>query len=109
MAAFAADVTGNWKASMEGPQGAMELTFALKQAGTVVSGSINSPMGETKLDEGGKLDGDKISFSMTMDFGKITYSGTVAGDEMKLTMAFGGGGMGGDMPPMPPLVAKRVK
>lgn len=110
IAAFAADVTGNWKGSIETPNGNMDLTFVLKQAGTAVSGTIQSQMGEQKIDDGGKMDGDKISFSMTMDFGKITYSGTVTGDEMKLNMAFGGGGgMGGDMPPMPPIIAKRVK
>ena len=108
IAAFAADVTGSWKGSIETPNGNMDMTFVLKQTGAAVTGTIQSQMGEQKIDDGGKMDGDKISFSMTMDFGKITYSGTVSGDDMKLNMAFAGGG-GGDMPAMPPIIAKRVK
>jgi hypothetical protein len=42
------------------------------------------------------------------NFGKISYAGTVKDDEMTLNMSFAGGG-GGDMPQMPPIVAKRVK
>jgi hypothetical protein len=108
VAAFAADVTGNWKASLETPNGTMEFTYVLKADGNTVTGTIQSQMGEMKLDEG-KLDGDKISFSITVEnFGKISYAGTVKDDEMTLNMSFAGGG-GGDMPQMPPIVAKRVK
>ncbi len=106
--AFAADVdvTGNWKASVETPNGSMDLTYVLKSTGNVVTGTIQSQMGEMKIDEG-KIDGDKISFSATIEnIGKISYSGTVKGDEMTLNFTFGGGG---DMPPMPAIVAKRVK
>ncbi len=107
VAAFAADVTGNWKASIETPNGAMEFTYVLKADGNTVTGTMQSQMGEMKLDEG-KLDGDKISFSITVEnFGKISYAGTVKDDEMTLNMTFAGGG--GDMPQMPPVVAKRVK
>lgn len=109
MVAFAADVdvTGNWKASVETPNGSMDLTYVLKSTGNVVTGTIQSQMGEMKIDDGGKIDGDKISFSVTIEnIGKISYSGTVKGDEMTLNFTFGGGG---DMPPMPAIVAKRVK
>jgi hypothetical protein len=109
LAAFAADVTGSWKASMDTPNGSMDMTFVLKADGNVVTGAVQSQMGEMKIDDG-KLDGDKISFSISPgDFGKLTYTGTIKGDEMTLTMGFPGGGPGGDMPAMPPLVAKRAK
>lgn len=107
MAAFAADVTGTWKASMDTPNGAMEFTYVLKADGNAITGSMQTPMGEQKIEEG-KLDGDKISFSINIgDMGKMTYSGTVKDDEMTLKMSFPGGP--GDMPDMPPLVAKRAK
>jgi hypothetical protein len=107
LAAFAADVTGSWKASLETPNGSMEFTYVFKADGTTVTGTVQSQMGEMKIDEG-KLDGDKISFSVTPgDFGKISYSGTVKGDEMTLNFTFSGAAA--DMPPMPPIVAKRVK
>jgi autotransporter translocation and assembly factor TamB len=106
LTAFAADVTGNWKASLETPNGSMEFTYVLKADGNAVTGTIQSQMGDMKIDEG-KIDGDKISFSVTVEnMGKISYNGTVKGDEMTLNFTFGGGG---DMPPMPPIVAKRVK
>jgi autotransporter translocation and assembly factor TamB len=107
LTAFAADVTGNWKASLETPNGSMEFTYVLKADGNTVTGTIQSQMGDMKIDEG-KIDGDKISFSVTVEnMGKISYNGTVKGDEMTLNFTFAGGG--GDMPPMPPIVAKRVK
>jgi hypothetical protein len=107
LTAFAADVTGNWKASLETPNGSMEFTYVLKADGNTVTGTIQSQMGDMKIDEG-KLDGEKISFSTTVEnFGKISYTGTVKGDEMTLSFTLPAGG--GDMPPMPPIVAKRVK
>jgi hypothetical protein len=101
MAAFAADVTGSWKGSMETPMGTIENTFVLKADGANLSGSIQSQMGELKIEKG-KIDGDKITFSASMEMGTLTYSGVVNGDEIKLTITFG------DMPGMDMLV-KRVK
>jgi hypothetical protein len=107
LAAFAADVTGNWKASLDTPNGALEFTYVLKADGNVVTGTVQSQMGEMKIDEG-KLDGDKISFSVTIEnMGKLVYKGVVKGDEMTLNFTFPGAPA--DMPAMPPIVAKRVK
>jgi uncharacterized membrane protein len=107
LAAFAADVTGNWKASLETPNGSMAFTYVLKADGNVVTGTVKSDMGETKIEEG-KTDGDKISFAVTVEnFGKISYNGTVKGDDMTLTFTLPAGGP--DMPAMPPISAKRVK
>jgi hypothetical protein len=38
VAALGADVTGNWKATAEGPNGQMERTFVFKQDGAKVTG-----------------------------------------------------------------------
>jgi hypothetical protein len=110
LAASAADVSGTWKGSMETPGGAMESTIVLKADGAKLTGSMQGgPGGDMKIDEG-KVDGDKVSFSVSMEFGKLVYAGTFTADEMKLKMSFGGGegGPGGDMPPME-LICKRVK
>jgi hypothetical protein len=101
MAAFAADVTGTWKGSMETPMGTMENTFVLKADGANLSGVIQSQMGELKIEKG-KVDGDKITFSASLDMGTLNYSGVVKGDEIKLTISFG------DMPGMD-MTVKRVK
>ncbi|HUP05314.1 MAG TPA: hypothetical protein VMU19_15055 [Bryobacteraceae bacterium] len=107
MAACAADVTGNWKASIDTPNGAMEFTYVLKADGNTVTGTMQSQMGEMKIEEG-KLDGDKISFAVNIEqMGKLTYSGTVKDDQMTLKFSFPNAPDG--MPDMPPIVAKRVK
>ena len=56
--------------------------------------------GEVAIEEG-KIEGDKISFSLKRSFGqsemKVVWNGTVAGDEIKFTRSIEGGfgGMGG--------------
>ena len=109
LVATAADVSGTWKGTMETPMGAMDNTLVLKADGAKLTGSLQGgPGGDMKIDEG-KIDGDKVSFSVSMEFGKLVYSGTFTADDLKLKISFGaGGGPGGDMPPME-LNCKRVK
>jgi hypothetical protein len=89
----AADITGTWKATAEGPNGAIERTFIFKQDGSKLTGkSISSRFGESNIQDG-KVDGDNISFSITMNFNgnelNVKYSGKVQGDTMKLTSEAG--------------------
>ena len=86
--AFAADVTGKWKASIEGPDGQMEVTFNFKQDGAKITGSVLSPMGEMPISEG-KLEGEAITFTVATDQFKVVHEGTVSGDEMKLKADIG--------------------
>jgi hypothetical protein len=91
VALAAEDATGNWKATIDTPNGSQTQTFALKMDGGKVTGTIGSEMlGNTQIADG-KMDGDKISFSITTDFGVIHYAGTVSGDTMKLTITVGDG------------------
>ena len=88
--AMAADVTGIWKASMQGPDGqSMELTFNLKADGAKLTGTVTSPMGEMPISEG-KVDGDKIEFTVETEQFKVVHKGTFTGDTMKLTADMGG-------------------
>ncbi len=96
LAASAADVSGNWKATAEGPNGALERTFTFKQEGAKLTGETNSQFtGKSTLMDG-KVEGDAISFSITANFQgnemKLTYKGKIAGDTIKLTSDFGGNG-----------------
>src|SRR5215467_16397795 len=60
--ALAADISGNWKATAEGPNGAMERTFTFKVDGNKVTGeSTSSMMGKSEITEG-KIEGDTVSF-----------------------------------------------
>jgi hypothetical protein len=87
----AEDATGNWKATIDTPNGTQTQTFALKMDGAKVTGTIGSEMlGSMQIAEG-KMDGEKISFSITTDYGVIRYAGTVSGDTMKLTITVGDG------------------
>jgi hypothetical protein len=89
IAALAADITGNWKATAEGPNGPMERTFTFKQEGTKLTGETNSSfVGKSTITDG-KVEGDTVAFSITADIGgqsmKIDYTGKISGNEIKFT------------------------
>ena len=81
----AANISGLWKGAMDTQGGAMGEAVTI-QAGAGVAGDVKTDMAEGKI-ENGKLDGDQISFEITTDYGKLGFAGTMAGDEMKLTVA----------------------
>lgn len=89
LAAFAADIDGTWKATAEGPGGTMERTFVFKAEGGKLSGETTSSMFGKSTLENGKVDGDSLSFTITIKFQdnemKVNYKGKVTGNEIKLT------------------------
>jgi hypothetical protein len=92
--AFAADIDGKWSGSMDTPNGAINLFYNLKAEGSTVTGTMTGPDGsEVKIDNG-KLDGDKVTFTATVDFNgmqvTIGFSGLVKGNDIALTMDFMG-------------------
>jgi hypothetical protein len=88
--ALAEDVSGAWKASMQSPDGqSMELVFNLKADGAKLTGTVTSPMGELPISEG-KVDGDKIEFTVETEQFKVVHKGTFSGDTMKLNVDMGG-------------------
>lgn len=101
-AAWAADVTGTWKGDLSSPDGStFTLTYTFKQDGAKLTGTVLGPQGDPLPLDNGKVDGDKISFSVKVDFnGGTTFSseGTINGDEIVLKTKADTGDM--DMPPM---------
>ena len=99
LTALAADISGKWTAQVPGRNGqTREQTFNLKADGNTLTGTVSGRMGDTPIAEG-KIDGDSISFTQTMEFNgnsvKLVYKGTVSGDEIKFTrMREGGEGQG---------------
>lgn len=96
MTASAADVTGKWKGTAEGPNGALERTFTFKVEGTKLTGETESQMiGKSTITEG-KVEGDEISFVITASFQgnemKLNYKGKITGDTIKLSVDFAGNG-----------------
>jgi len=107
-AAWAADVTGKWTAQVPGRGGqTREATFNLKADGNTLTGTVSGPRGEAEISDG-KIDGDHISFTQTLEFGgntvKLIYQGTVSGDEIKFTRTREGGDGPGQQ-----FVAKRAQ
>ena len=89
VAALAADVTGTWKATAEGPNGTIERTFVLKQEGSKLTGeTISSRFGKSTIMDG-RVEGDNITFTITMKFQdndvKVNYKGKVSGNDIRFT------------------------
>jgi hypothetical protein len=86
LSASASNVDGRWTAEDKDPQGnPSTITFVFKQEGTQLTGTVAIPA-ETADISNGKVDGDKMSFDAVFSFGAITSTGTVHGDEIKLTV-----------------------
>jgi hypothetical protein len=57
-------IDGNWKGSVETPNGTFEMEYILKVEGANLTGIWKSQFGETKI-ENGKVDGKKFSYSIS--------------------------------------------
>ena len=106
--AFAADVTGDWSASVSGPDGnAMTIAYHFKQDGGKLTGTVEGPGGAMPIQEG-IVDGEKISFSVSFDGGngplKVVNEGSIKGPaEITVTVKVNGEAFGG------PVTLKRTK
>jgi len=86
----AADISGKWKGTAETQFGTVERTFVFKVDGNKLTGETSSDrFGKSTIDDG-KIDGDNISFTVTINFdgneAKTSYKGKVSGDTMKFTV-----------------------
>ncbi len=81
----AADVSGTWKGIIDSPMGPLANTITLQVEGKTVNGYVKADMFEGKIEKG-VIDGEKISFIINMEYGMLEYEGTIAGDEMKLSV-----------------------
>jgi hypothetical protein len=88
LTAFGADVAGKWKATYDTQNGTREVTFTFQVSEGKISGTATGPQGDAPITEG-KVDGDKINFTVESNNFKAVLTGTVSGDEMKLTATVG--------------------
>jgi hypothetical protein len=90
--AFAADIDGKWAGSLETPGGTFEINYTFKSDGAKLTGSTATPDGTAIEIKNGKVEGDKISFSLDVDFGQgpttFNYTGVVSPTELKLHSSF---------------------
>jgi len=103
-AANAADLNGKWKGDMKTANGDnLEINFNFQVNGEKLTGTVANTYGEEQITDG-TVKGDAISFVILAGGGqfKITYKGTVAGEDIKFHVTIGDMGEGD-------LTAKRVK
>ncbi|HMO63858.1 MAG TPA: alpha/beta hydrolase-fold protein [Verrucomicrobiota bacterium] len=94
---LAADLTGRWKAEFDTQIGRQSYVYELKSEGEKVTGKatgdINGENRRTVELMDGRLVGDTVTFVETFGFQgndiTITYSGKLAGDEIKFTRKVG--------------------
>jgi hypothetical protein len=90
--AFAADVEGTWTGSIDSPNGAIAISYTFKAQGDALTGSTSGPDGMPIAITDGKIQGNKLSFSLTLDFGAgpttFVYTGEVSATELMLHTAF---------------------
>lgn len=90
LAAYAANISGTWNATVDlGTQGGSP-TFVLKQDGEKLTGTYSGALGEAPLT--GTVKGDKVTFDFDAQGAAVHYEGTLNADgtEMKGTCDYGG-------------------
>jgi hypothetical protein len=89
--AFAADIDGKWAGTITGMD--MQIEFTFKADGNTLTGThiVN---GQSTAIKEGKIDGNNISFIVTLDMGgqesKIPHKGVISGDQIKMTYDMAG-------------------
>ncbi|HZQ48176.1 MAG TPA: hypothetical protein VFC07_14265 [Verrucomicrobiae bacterium] len=91
-AADNAKVAGEWKFTVESPNGTGTPTVTFKQDGETLTGTYKGRLGELPLN--GTIKGNDIKFSVKASIQgqdlQIDYTGQVDGDSMKGKINFGG-------------------
>lgn len=91
-AADNAKVAGEWKFTVESPNGTGTPTVTFKQDGETLTGTYKGRLGELPLN--GTIKGNDIKFSVKASIQgqdlQIDYAGEVSGDSMKGKVNFGG-------------------
>lgn len=92
--AFAADVDGKWTGTVSTPMGDLPVQYEFKADGATLTGTTLGFDGGSVPIKNGKVEGDKISFTVTFDFGgmslDLNYTGVVTDAEIKMTGDFMG-------------------
>ena len=94
--ASAAELVGKWTAEFDSPIGVQKYVYEFTKSGDALAGqaSYDHSMGKGTVELSDvKVDGDKVAFVERLSVNgmdlTVTYSGTLAGDEMKLTRNVG--------------------
>ena len=96
LSAFAADISGTWKAEFDTQRGLQKYTFTLKQDGTKVTGKAsvdnNGQKRESDLKDG-KVEGDTVTFNEPLKIQdndvNVVFTGKISEGEIKFTRKVG--------------------
>jgi hypothetical protein len=88
MLASAADITGDWKADLQTPQGMVQISYSFKQLGEALTGTWQVAKSPTVQIKDGKVSGNKVSFVVQMDAANMVFAheGEIKGEEIQFTM-----------------------
>src|SRR5689334_24313718 len=91
---IAADVDGTWTGTISGPMGDIPVSFTFKADGAKLTGKTLGLDGSDVAISDGKIDGNNISFNVSLDFGgmpfMLSYKGVIDGEQIKMAAdAFG--------------------
>ena len=88
------NIDGNWKGTRETPNGSFEVNYTFKVDGKTLTGMLKAQFGEVPLEKG-KIDSNKISYSITFNGTTVDSTGEIINEneiliknqfgEMKLT------------------------
>jgi hypothetical protein len=88
--AFAHDADGKWSGTVTTPMGDIPVGFEFKADGAALTGSTTGPDGASIAIKDGKVDGNNITFNVTIDAGgmplELAYKGVVTPAEIKFTL-----------------------
>ena len=82
---YAQEITGNWKTTLEGPQGNLELTFLFKADGAKLTGTVSSPMGSQEI-KNGTVSENNFSYDIDVMGNEMKFDGKLEKDVIKLAM-----------------------
>jgi len=96
--AYAADLAGTWSGSIDSPNGPVQVSFTFKKDGDKLTGTTGpGPDGSMLALQNVKVEGDKVSFSLSVSMGadpvNFDYTGVVSADGLKLHTEFMGQGI----------------
>lgn len=91
VSAFAGAVDGKWTGSVSTPNGDVPVVFTFMADGATLNGTMAGMDGMDIKIADGKVDGNNISFNVTLDFGgmpfKLAYTGMLDGEQIKMKAA----------------------
>ena len=93
--AFALNINGNWKGNLASPNGDLETTIVFKVDGEKLTGTVTNTYGEEQISEG-SVKGDDVNFVVNAGGGqfKIIYKGKITGEDIKFHVIIGDLGEG---------------